>query len=402
MADTRISELSAAASLSGTEVLPLVQSAATVKTTAQDIANLAPVTSVAGKTGVVTLSSTDVGISSASISTWNTAYGWGNHATAGYSTFSGSYADLTNKPTIPADVSDLTDTTSLLVHFSGSYNDLSDKPTLFDGAYSSLSGTPSIPSALTDLGITDGTSGQVLTTNGAGSFTFTTVTSGEGGGIALTDLSVSVAAAGSANLTYNSSTGVFTYTPPDLSGYSTFSGSYTDLTNKPTLFSGSYTDLTNKPTLFDGAYSSLTGTPTIPSALTDLSITDGSSGQVLTTDGAGSFSFTTVSGGGGSGAAAWVNWKGDGVVAINDSYNVSSVTDLAVGTYLINFTTALPSSYPAIGTFSWDPVMGSGNDLYQLMGHQDYPPTSTSCGVYSKKDDGGTVDVEQNMMIFSV
>jgi hypothetical protein len=42
-----------------------------------------------------------------------------------------------------------------------------------------------------------------------------------------------------------------------------FSGSYNDLTSKPTLFSGSYTDLTNKPTLFDGAYASLTGKPTL-------------------------------------------------------------------------------------------------------------------------------------------
>jgi hypothetical protein len=40
------------------------------------------------------------------------------------------------------------------------------------------------------------------------------------------------------------------------------SGSYVDLTNKPTLFSGSYNDLTNKPSLFDGAFSSLIGTPT--------------------------------------------------------------------------------------------------------------------------------------------
>jgi hypothetical protein len=42
--------------------------------------------------------------------------------------FSGSYADLTNKPTIPTDVSDLTDTTSLL--FSGSYADLTNTPTI--------------------------------------------------------------------------------------------------------------------------------------------------------------------------------------------------------------------------------------------------------------------------------
>ena len=42
-----------------------------------------------------------------------------------------------------------------------------------------------------------------------------------------------------------------------------FSGSYNDLTNKPTLFSGSYNDLTNKPTLFSGSYDDLTDKPTL-------------------------------------------------------------------------------------------------------------------------------------------
>ena len=43
------------------------------------------------------------------------------------------------------------------------------------------------------------------------------------------------------------------------------SGSYADLTNKPTLFSGSYADLTNKPTLFSGSYADLTNKPNIVS-----------------------------------------------------------------------------------------------------------------------------------------
>lgn len=72
--------------------------------------------------------------------------------------------------------------------------------------------------------------------------------SGLSGGIALTDLSIG--AEGSANgdgaIAYDNSTGVFTYTPP-----------------------------------------------VIPAALTDLSISDGSAGQVLTTDGSGGFTFTT-------------------------------------------------------------------------------------------------------------
>ena len=42
---------------------------------------------------------------------------------------------------------------------------------------------------------------------------------GGGGGIALTDLSVSTASAGTAALSYNNSNGVFSYTPPDLSGF---------------------------------------------------------------------------------------------------------------------------------------------------------------------------------------
>ena len=42
-----------------------------------------------------------------------------------------------------------------------------------------------------------------------------------------------------------------------------FSGSYNDLTDKPTLFSGSYNDLTNKPTLFSGSYNDLTDKPAV-------------------------------------------------------------------------------------------------------------------------------------------
>ena len=46
-------------------------------------------------------------------------------------------------------------------------------------------------------------------------------TAGGGSGIALTDLSVSTNAAGSPTLAYNNTTGVFSYTPPDLSSYIT-------------------------------------------------------------------------------------------------------------------------------------------------------------------------------------
>lgn len=79
--------------------------------------------------------------------------------------------------------------------------------------------------------------------------------SGAGGsGISLTDISVTDNSDAGASLDYDDATGVFTF---------------------------EYT------------------APTIPESLTDLGIIDGESGQVLSTDGAGSFSFITMTGGGG-------------------------------------------------------------------------------------------------------
>ena len=75
-----------------------------------------------------------------------------------YYAHAGVWIELANQSDINsiADISELTDTTNLL----------------FDGAYSSLTSTPTIPALLTDLGITDGATTQILTTDGAGNFTF--------------------------------------------------------------------------------------------------------------------------------------------------------------------------------------------------------------------------------------
>ena len=116
--------------------------------------------------------------------------------------FSGSYTDLTNKPTL----------------FSGSYTDLTNKPTL--GATVSVSDTaPSTPSngdlwfksdeAKLKVRYEDGTSNQWIDALPLGT--------SSSGGIALTDLSTTTNAAGTPALSYDDSTGVFSYTPPDLS-----------------------------------------------------------------------------------------------------------------------------------------------------------------------------------------
>ena len=96
-----------------------------------------------------------------------------------------------------------------------------------------------------------------------------------------------VAPNGAGGITYNNATGVFTYIPPDLSAYAI---TWDDLTGTPTTIEGyGITDA------FDGDYSSLTNSPSIPSALTDLdTITDGTIGQVLKTNGNGAFSFDNI------------------------------------------------------------------------------------------------------------
>lgn len=44
------------------------------------------------------------------------------------------------------------------------------------------------------------------------------------------------------------------------------------------------------------------------------------------------------------GCRAWVNFNGTGTVAIRGSGNVSSITDNGVGSYTVNFTTAMPDT----------------------------------------------------------
>lgn len=112
------------------------------------------------------------------------------------------------------------------------FADLTGKPTTlagygitdsFDGAFSSLTGTPT---TLAGYGINDAqatlvSGNNIKTINGSSILGSGDLTVTGGGGIALTDLSVTVNAAGSANLVYDNTTGAFSYTPPDLSSYIT-------------------------------------------------------------------------------------------------------------------------------------------------------------------------------------
>jgi len=133
----------------------------------------------------------------------------------------------------------------------------------YTGNYGDLRNRPTLPSAITDLGIVDGSAGQVLSTDGTGNFTFRDIQATSIDFINVTNR------------------------PTTIAGYGindAFTGRYEDLTGKPALFSGAYEDLTGKPAipadlsdltdndtlLFDGDYDSLTNLPSIPADLSDL------------------------------------------------------------------------------------------------------------------------------------
>lgn len=126
---------------------------------------------------------------------------------------SGSYADLLNKPTL----------------FSGSYTDLTNKPTLFDGKYSSLTGAPLLATVATS-----GSYADLLNKPTLFSGSYTDLTNKPTIPTQYTDANARAAISVSGSLAYNATTGVISYTAPTLATVAT-SGSYTDLTNKPTI-----------------------------------------------------------------------------------------------------------------------------------------------------------------------
>ena len=149
-----------------------------------------------------------------------------------------------NGKKLATDIKDLEDSEGKLLSGSGTsnYNELTNLPTLFSGAYADLTSKPTIPTDISDL--TD--TGSLLGGGGGGGTTnYNLLTN-------LPDLTVYQLASAAFSKDYDDLTN-----KPTL-----FSGAYADLTNKPTLFSEDYNDLTNKPTLFSGAYADLTSKPT--------------------------------------------------------------------------------------------------------------------------------------------
>ena len=79
---------------------------------------------------------------------------------------------------------------------------------------------------------------------------------------------------------------------------------------------------------------------------------------------------------------AWVNFNGDGTVAIRDSGNVSSVTDNATGRYTANLTSAMANSnYKVSGSAGKTSTTASQEILFYGSNVTPTSPSTTAVGV---------------------
>lgn len=85
---------------------------------------------------------------------------------------------------------------------------------------------------------------------------------------------------------------------------------------------------------------------------------------------------------------AWVNFEGIGTPSINDSGNVSSITDLGVGNYRVNFTTDMPDANYAVVITAQN---ASGNNVVSAA-TTDSSATASRVGVKSYNTAGTLTD----------
>ena len=183
-------------------------------------------------------------ITTTKISNWDTAFGWGNHASAGYLTLeSDTLQTVINRGNTSTSPAYFTSklyyqnnfaTADLTVALAAQYPGMFTTDQTSAKAYASFNNEwneiLTWYSSINDLNDVDTTTsapqnGQVLKWNGNKWTPANDLTGGGGGGLALTDLSVqSATPAGGGSLVYNDGSGVFTYTPPDLSSYITSLG----------------------------------------------------------------------------------------------------------------------------------------------------------------------------------
>lgn len=230
--------------------------------------------------------------------------------------FSGSWNDLTDKPTL----------------FSGSFNDLVDTPTFFSGDYNDLINSPNLSNYHQTLSLV-GTVLYISDGNSVNLASLNTGSSSVDAGIELTDLSVlQFGAEGGSQLTYDQNTGVFSYTPPDLSAYAI----QTDVTSQ---ISSAVTGLASQNYVYTQIQNAINDIQL--SDLTDVSGATPQVGYVLKWEGTRWIAAPDAQASGGSGGISLTSISaitesqpsGSGLLTYNDSTGIFSYTPPDLSSY---------------------------------------------------------------------
>ena len=289
-------------------------------------------------------------ITTSKISNWDTSYGWGNHASVGYLTMeSDTLQTVINRGNTSTSPAYFTSklyyqnnfaTADLTVQLAAQYPGMFTTDQTSAKAYASFNNEwnelLTWYSSINDLNDVDTVTvvpqnGQVLKWDSTSSKwkPANDLTGGGGGGLSLSDLSVqSATPAGGGSLVYNDGSGVFTYTPPDLSSFITSIGDAirdADFTTDGIMKrsgAGVYTSITDNSANWDSAFG--WGNHASQGYLTQLPVhgLGVHTGVTLTNETAGDL--LQYSG------TQWVNWTPNYITSLTDT--LASVTGRGAST----------------------------------------------------------------------
>ena len=217
------------------------------------------------------------------------------------------------------------------------------------------------------LNVSDGTSGQALTTNGSGTLSFADVSSTLAGA---TDSNISSPSSGQV-LVYDGSN---SWDNVSISGDATLSSA------------GALTIATNAIESTMIAQNSIL-TKHIDDnqiGIDQLNVTDGSSGQVLTTDGSGTLSFSTVSSGSASDSFKTIAISGQSSVVADSA---TDTLTLAAGTGITLTTNASTDTITITGTTGLSANSVTATHIATgAVGASELAATAVSAGAYTNAD----------------
>ena len=195
------------------------------------------------------------------------------------------------------------------------------------------------------------------------------------------------------------------YVAANIVNQSTTSGASTSILQLAPNNAGTYVNLTAS-FITGSSYSQLSGGGGVATSYTDFDTQyfRNNAGTVRAAiDSAGNFQFNSGYGSAATayGCRAWVNFNGQGTVAIRGSGNVSSITDNGTGDFTVNFTTAMPDENYALTGMVRNTDADTGNTLAIMIVYPGSTILVGSCRVATgRSHTTSKIDFNANLITF--